>query len=999
MTSRLSSLLVQDGLVSAKRMADAFQRQVIYGGTLDTNLLEMRVIEEDVLLAYLGRASGLPTQPAGITAMGRPSAKVLAAFPKDVAERFRAVPCESIEDGVLRVLVADPVEPQDMEALAQTVRQRIEPWIVPEFRLMEAMEVVYGEAVPPRYQRLVQRSKQAHEGRELPPPRIIDPVPRFGNLHEFRLDAGPAVEDGKPDRQGPKTSAELWISAYEEAQAAKEQPASAEPPAGPEPVPELIPEQSAPVVPVKIAPQPAPAPAQVVQPPQPVMPHGSGKKKKRGRRGESPRVPPPAPIVAKPVITPRAAEPPRAQAEAPRIEPPPKVVVEPSVIVSDLPSEVRAPVIETRTPSGPTPAVARRDEGAPSPRLTAEHTPLPTPAPPPSELSGPNEPVPVPIDSGRLGEHLVYSAVAAPRETPRVAVAIGEPRTEPLSFQAAQELIANAEERDLIFEALCRAARSRVAFAAVFTVHGDVAFGRLALAEGWLDRDGLSKVAVPLDRPSAFRIAVKGRSPHLGRIGEQPAAGEALSALGRRPPVSGAVLPVLVRGRPLALLSIDDGGREITGDLLEEMRPLMVEVSQAFQRLVLRSRAGGFSGAAPEEGGRERGQVENEMLTPTTSAWRGRERERDKRSTLTRVSAHGDAAAKVIEVRDPPPAAKAEPAEAVPQRSTEQPTNRMRPGRSQAEPTPVPTPVPTVVKEAQARQAAEARPARPLPTLSELVSRAASGDGKAAEQLLAEGEDAARAVVMALPGTLKSRERQALGDPIGEPVQRRGPLLALAPRFGKAAIQPLLERLENPVTPPEVRYYVALCFTEMPVKEAIRPLGHRLFDADDTVRMAAVSALRCCPSGPEMRDLLEMLRSDLLGPEPRRQQHAVEALGELRDVESVPRMIQLLGSPDLLLASAAARALQTVTKQDYGRSRLRWRLWWRKHHDEPRLQWMLLALGHQNPVIRASAQDELRGLCGDVVGYRFDHQRREREAAQRRWVEWWQRRGYPVYVP
>src|SRR5436309_2678389 len=118
MTSRLSSLLVQDGLVSAKRMADAFQRQVIYGGTLDTNLLEMRVVEEDVLLTYLGRASGLPTQPAGISAMGQPVPSQLTTFPREIAERFRAIPCRSTEDGVLRVLVADPVEPQDMEALA-----------------------------------------------------------------------------------------------------------------------------------------------------------------------------------------------------------------------------------------------------------------------------------------------------------------------------------------------------------------------------------------------------------------------------------------------------------------------------------------------------------------------------------------------------------------------------------------------------------------------------------------------------------------------------------------------------------------------------------------------------------------------------------------------------------------------------------------------------------------------------------------------------------------
>ena len=44
MPSRLSSLLVRDGLVGVKRMEKAFQRQVIYGGSLDTILLEMNQI-------------------------------------------------------------------------------------------------------------------------------------------------------------------------------------------------------------------------------------------------------------------------------------------------------------------------------------------------------------------------------------------------------------------------------------------------------------------------------------------------------------------------------------------------------------------------------------------------------------------------------------------------------------------------------------------------------------------------------------------------------------------------------------------------------------------------------------------------------------------------------------------------------------------------------------------------------------------------------------------
>jgi hypothetical protein len=60
MPARLSSLLVRDGLVGVKRMEKAFQRQVIYGGSLDTILLEMNLVTEERLTQYLALASGLP---------------------------------------------------------------------------------------------------------------------------------------------------------------------------------------------------------------------------------------------------------------------------------------------------------------------------------------------------------------------------------------------------------------------------------------------------------------------------------------------------------------------------------------------------------------------------------------------------------------------------------------------------------------------------------------------------------------------------------------------------------------------------------------------------------------------------------------------------------------------------------------------------------------------------------------------------------------------------
>jgi hypothetical protein len=329
-------------------------------------------------------------------------------------------------------------------------------------------------------------------------------------------------------------------------------------------------------------------------------------------------------------------------------------------------------------------------------------------------------------------------------------------------------------------------------------------------------------------------------------------------------------------------------------------------------------------------------------------------------------------------------------------------------------PTPLPTPLPPEVtapmglKPPAAPTADKTVPiavgGKPVPAAAEavptgwssLVESAAKGDAQAAARLLGGGVEAARAVVAALPGPLRKEERHALGDPVGGPVFSRGPLLGLVLRMGSAAITPLLERLKDPSTTAEVRYYIALCFAEAPVLAAIGPLGEQLFDKDEAVRTAAVTALRSFTPGTELLALISRLRDEVDGGDPTRVRLAVEALGELRVVAAVPQLINLLDSDDPALVDALGRALQSITKQDFGRSRVRWTAWWRRHEEQPRLQWLLDGLANPSAMLRSAAQEELAALCGDVVGYRFDQPRRERDVLRRRWVEWWQRRGFPV---
>jgi len=148
MPSRLSSLLVRDGLVGVKRMEKAFQRQVIYGGSLDTILLEMGLVPEERLTQYLALASGLPPAARDEGAVIDPEA--VALITRDLAEQFRAVPV-AFERDAIRILVCAPLELAELEDLADQLDRPLQPLITPEYRWNLAYASAYALDPPARF--------------------------------------------------------------------------------------------------------------------------------------------------------------------------------------------------------------------------------------------------------------------------------------------------------------------------------------------------------------------------------------------------------------------------------------------------------------------------------------------------------------------------------------------------------------------------------------------------------------------------------------------------------------------------------------------------------------------------------------------------------------------------------------------------------------------------------------------------------------------------------
>ena len=159
MASRLSDRLVNAGRVSADAMRAAIARQAVYGGALDTALLETDAIDETLLWEEMSAASGLalpePALCENPVKCVNPdgSAIELDADWSDVA---RAVPV-GVKDGALQVLCGEPVGRTELDAASARLGVPFQLYIVPEVRLAAVRQAIFDRPMPPRLLRLFAR--------------------------------------------------------------------------------------------------------------------------------------------------------------------------------------------------------------------------------------------------------------------------------------------------------------------------------------------------------------------------------------------------------------------------------------------------------------------------------------------------------------------------------------------------------------------------------------------------------------------------------------------------------------------------------------------------------------------------------------------------------------------------------------------------------------------------------------------------------------------------
>lgn len=153
MARKLGEILVAGQFLGAGELKRALDAQLIFGGRLGTNLLELGFLDETTLSKALKEQKRV--EVASSEMLSKATQEALRLVPSKVADKHKLIPL-ALEDKKLKVAMVDPTDLVVLDELAFMTGCQIVPYIAPEVRLLAWLERYYKIPRPLRYIKLSQ---------------------------------------------------------------------------------------------------------------------------------------------------------------------------------------------------------------------------------------------------------------------------------------------------------------------------------------------------------------------------------------------------------------------------------------------------------------------------------------------------------------------------------------------------------------------------------------------------------------------------------------------------------------------------------------------------------------------------------------------------------------------------------------------------------------------------------------------------------------------------
>jgi hypothetical protein len=156
----IGEALVKAGLVTKEHLRLALERQVVFGGRIGTNIVELGILKEEELSRFLSEHLKVPA--VNRAELMNVDEETIAAIPVKLADKYKSVPFRK-EKNRIHVAMLDPKHIQSIEELRFLTGYDIIPYIASELRLLFALERYYGIKRDLRFVSILDRESSSSE--------------------------------------------------------------------------------------------------------------------------------------------------------------------------------------------------------------------------------------------------------------------------------------------------------------------------------------------------------------------------------------------------------------------------------------------------------------------------------------------------------------------------------------------------------------------------------------------------------------------------------------------------------------------------------------------------------------------------------------------------------------------------------------------------------------------------------------------------------------------
>jgi hypothetical protein len=138
---KLGEALIKNSIITRGQLKQALERQVIFGGRIGSNIIELGFVKEHDMLSFLGSFFKVPA--VKVSDLSAIDPEVIASISSEVADKYKILPFKK-DRNRLHAAMLDPQSMSSVDELRFLVGFDIIPYVITELRLLYCLEKYYG---------------------------------------------------------------------------------------------------------------------------------------------------------------------------------------------------------------------------------------------------------------------------------------------------------------------------------------------------------------------------------------------------------------------------------------------------------------------------------------------------------------------------------------------------------------------------------------------------------------------------------------------------------------------------------------------------------------------------------------------------------------------------------------------------------------------------------------------------------------------------------------